>query len=178
MLMVIENLRAVAQCFREGAAVPADLAAWLERSLRQFLDHRCASIDEALGLRFPRGGVPWWLEEAMRIRDEALRELVRRFGGGMDGAPAASIHTLSERYAAINWIADRERPAMPQRYRDTPAELLWRAFKSGAPMPLSERRLRSILVGAREYPRPAAGAPLAACAPLVPGFDGPAPDAA
>ncbi len=34
---------------------------------------------------------------------------------------------------------------MPPRYSDTQNEYLWRAFKSGAAMPISERQLRSIL---------------------------------
>jgi hypothetical protein len=148
MLSIIENLRAIAKCFREGSALPADLADWLERSLRDFLDHRCGSVDEALGLRFAKGGVPWWLEEAMRTRDTALRELAERFlPGESTSARAAWIRAASDRYAAIGWIADRDRPEMPERYRDSAREYLWRAFKSGASMPLGERRLRSILAG-------------------------------
>ena len=34
---------------------------------------------------------------------------------------------------------------MPPRYRGTQKECLWRAFKAGAAMPLSERQLRNIL---------------------------------
>jgi hypothetical protein len=35
---------------------------------------------------------------------------------------------------------------MPAEYPGSPAEFLWIAFKSGAPMPLGERHMRSILV--------------------------------
>jgi hypothetical protein len=34
---------------------------------------------------------------------------------------------------------------MPERYAGTQNEYLWRAFKSGAAMPISERQLRNIL---------------------------------
>lgn len=169
MLWVIRNLREIARCFREGIALPADLADWLERSLCEFLDHRCGSLDEALGLRFAKGGVPWWLEEAMRARDGALRELAERFlPGESTNARAAWIHAASERYAAVGWLADREREDMPERYRDSAKEYLWRAFKSGASMPLGERRLRSILGGlqpaAPDAPEPPP-APVGAPAP-------------
>jgi hypothetical protein len=148
MLLVIKNLREVAERFRDGTALPADLALWLERSLREFLDRRCHSVDEALGLRFAKGGVPWWLEEGMRMRDAALRTLAERFYANQStSARAAQIHVLSERYAAANWPWDSRQPQMPARYEGTPKVYLWHAFKSGAPMPLGERRLRSILGG-------------------------------
>jgi hypothetical protein len=149
MLLVIKNLREIAECFRGGTTPPADLALWLERSLREFLDHRCHSVDEALGLRFAKGGVPWWLEEGMRARDAALRGLAERFfAADSISARAAQIHALSERFAAANWTGDSRQPEMPERYAGTPKEYLWLAFKSGAPMPLGERRLRGILGGA------------------------------
>jgi hypothetical protein len=46
---------------------------------------------------------------------------------------------------ASAWRFDRNRPEMPLRYKRQPQELLWRAFKSGAFMPLSQRQLRNIL---------------------------------
>ncbi|HEY7610895.1 MAG TPA: hypothetical protein VIF14_16825 [Alphaproteobacteria bacterium] len=148
MLLVIRNLREVAERFRDGTALPQDLALWLEQSLRDFLDHRCRSVDEALGLRFAKGGVPWWLEEGMRVRDAALRALAERFyANESTSARAAQILALSDRYAAANWPADSRRAEMPARYEATPKQYLWHAFKSGAPMPLGERRLRSILGG-------------------------------
>jgi len=162
MLLEIQNLRAIVECFRQGCALPAELADWLERSLREFLDHRCHSVDEALGLRFAKGGVPWWLEEAMRERDAALRLLVERFfPAESTSARAFHVHEMSERYAAANWIADRLRSELPDRYRGTAKEYLWRAFKSGAPMPLGERRLRTILAATagRSAPRPSTPRP-------------------
>ena len=148
MLIVIKNLREAAERFREGTALPQDLALWLERSLREVLEHRSPSVDEALGLRFAKGGVPWWLEEGMRVRNAALRALAERFyADGSTSARAAEILVLSERYAAANWPADSQRDEMPARYEATPKQYLWHAFKSGAPMPLGERRLRSILGG-------------------------------
>jgi hypothetical protein len=60
---------------------------------------------------------------------------------------------------------------MPGRYRGTAKESLWRAFKSGAPMPLGERRLRSILAGCPGTERAPPGALLSP--PRTP--PGPAP---
>lgn len=154
MLLVIKQLREIVECIRSGAELPEELADWLEQSLREFLDHRCGSVDEALGLRFAKGGVPWWLEEAMRVRDAALRTLADRFLAHESvSGRAAQIHALSVRFAAANWQLDRCAAAMPDRYLGTPREFLWHAFKSGAPMPLGERRLRSILVGLPDPPR-------------------------
>lgn len=148
MLLVIKHLREIAECFREGIDVPEELALWLERSLREFLDHRCSSVDEALGLRFAKGGVPWWLEEGMRVRDAALRTLAERFYSHESvSGRAARIHAMSQHFASANWQIDQHQQEMPPRYRGTAKEYLWHAFKSGAPMPLGERRLRSILAG-------------------------------
>jgi hypothetical protein len=73
---------------------------------------------------------------------------------------------MSERFAAANWTADRGEYGMPDRYRGTPKEYLWLAFKSGAAMPLGERRLRSILGGgapAGSAPRQAPESRLTGC---------------
>jgi hypothetical protein len=36
---------------------------------------------------------------------------------------------------------------MPEHYAGTPKELLWRAFSSGATMPIGERQIRNIVGG-------------------------------
>jgi hypothetical protein len=119
---------------------------WLGAALNQFLTQRCRSVDEALGLRFPRGGMPWWREEATRQRDAALRQLAAsHFPSLAVTAQARAVCTLSTRYGAAGWRHDRNREAMPPHYAGTPHELLWHAFASGAPMPLGQRQLRHIL---------------------------------
>jgi hypothetical protein len=86
------------------------------------------------------------MEEAIRTRDAALRELAERFHAERSvSRQAQEIRLRALRYAASAWRFDRERDAMPERYRGTPTECLWRALKSGAAMPISERQLRSIL---------------------------------
>ncbi|HJS33274.1 MAG TPA: hypothetical protein VJ924_14870 [Alphaproteobacteria bacterium] len=60
-------------------------------------------------------------------------------------ARANHVRTLATRYAASAWRFDRDRDQMPPHYSGTPMEMLWRAFKSGAPMPIGERQLRNIL---------------------------------
>lgn len=151
MLRTIQNLREIAQSCRLGAPLDGKLAVWLGDSLEQFLAHRAASIDEALGLRAPRGGIPWWREEAMRRRDSLLREFAAAWYSGCSVCAAArQIRVLSLRYAASAWRFDQADDAMPEHYRSTPKEWIWRIFKSGAPMPIGERHLRTILATVRK----------------------------
>lgn len=148
-MRTISNLREVCKLCQVDSPLGVELSRWLGQSLQSFLDRDCDSLDEALGLRFERGGVPWWLEEAMRNRDEALRELARRCGPGQTKTGVARhIHTMTVRYASSAWRFDREREEMPDAYIGTDKEFLWRAFNSGGPMPLGERQLRNIIAGA------------------------------
>ncbi len=156
-MATIGNLREIARRCRSGEPLNQPLLHWLGAALDQFLLRRCPAIEDAFGLRAPRGGVPWWLEEAIRCRDAALRELASRFFADASIArQARQIRVLAVRYGASAWRYDRERDASPARYGGTPGEWLWRAFKSGAPMPICERQLRSIL--AHRGPLPRSGA--------------------
>ena len=146
MLKEINRLREITRCCRAGRPLSDDHATWLHQGLDRFLRHECPSIDDALGLKFARGGVPWWMEEAIRERDQALRELGRRFYANLSvAARARKLRFEALRYAASAWRFDRQRDDMPPRYRGTDKEGLWRAFRSGAAMPLSERQLRNIV---------------------------------
>jgi hypothetical protein len=159
-MATIGNLREIARRCRRGEPLNQPLQHWLGASLDQFLLRRCPTIEDAFGLRAPRGGVPWWLEEAIRRRDAALRELAARFFAEASiAARAKHIHLLAVRYGASAWRFDRERDESPARYGGTPGEWLWRAFKSGAPMPICERQLRSILAHRGPLPGPAASHP-------------------
>jgi hypothetical protein len=145
MQTTIEQLRQICQRCRDDS--DAQLR-WLGRALSDFLDHRCRTVDEALGLRFPRGGIPWWREEAARKRNAALRELaVRYYGEQPVTAQARQLFILSLRYAASAWRHDQKEQDMPVHYRGTDHEWLWTAFASGAPMPIRERQLRHVLQG-------------------------------
>jgi len=141
----IEYLREIALRCLSGEPLDEDLSQWLGNALQEFLSHNCRSIEDALGLKFPQGGIPWWREEANRRRDAALRELAERFYGDLSPcAKAREVRTIASRYAASAWRHDREREEMPRHYVETPHDLLWRAFKSGALMPIGERQLRHI----------------------------------
>jgi len=108
MLAAIKNLRAIRERCHDGAPLDPSLSHWLAESLDRYLGHECASIDDALGLRQPRGGMPWWLVEAMYERDGALRDLADavqvidglwiRDGGGIRTAPG---HVGYDRTVAI-----------------------------------------------------------------------------
>ncbi len=142
----IDNLREImAHCF-EGEPLDGDLAAWLGEAIDGFLTRQYCTLDESLGLIFPRGGIPWWREEAIRKRNAALCYLAETFLGELAlGMQAQEIWTTAMRYAASTWRFDRDKDDMPAHYAGTPKECLWQAFKSSAPMPIGERQLRNIL---------------------------------
>ena len=146
MLQEIEYLREISRHCRSGEPLPEDLARWLGLSLEEFLTHRALSIEDAMGIRSDRGGVPWWMEEAMRKRDHALRELAHHFAPHLGStAQARHIYQLAIRYAASAWRFDRDATCLPKGYAGSHNEYLWHSFRSGAPMPIGERRLRDVL---------------------------------
>lgn len=142
----IDYLRRIADDCRRNAPLDPELARWLASGLDQFLAHRARDVDEALGLRYGRGGMAWWKEEAVRRRNDTVRAFAERhFPSQSVCAQAKAIRAASSRYGASAWRFDCEREAMPAHYAGTAHEYLWAAFRSGAPMPLSERQLRDIL---------------------------------
>ena len=146
MPTTIDRLRDVSSFCRRGAPLPPYLAGWLAAGIERFLGREARDLHGALGLIQAQGGIPWWREDAIRRRDAALRrlrDLVCPAAGVT--ARARRIAELLRRYAASAWRIDREHPAMPPHYGGTPQEQLWRAFRSGAAMPLGERQLRTIL---------------------------------
>ena len=150
MLSAIQNLRDVALLCHQGQPLGDRLGEWLACSLDAFLAHQAATIDEALGIRSPRGGVPWWREEAIRVRDGLLRDFAGRYFADLAvAAKARRIRLLALRYGATAWRFDRARDAMPTQYQGTQTAWLWQLFRSGAPIPVSERHLRTILGGGK-----------------------------
>jgi len=146
MIGNIETLDAIRSHCVRGAPLPIELRGWLAEALRRYLEQDCENLNEAFGIIQARGGVPWRRERAIRARDTALRELYRRFlGDASIGERARLVAQLSRRYAMTCWPRDCARKAMPDQYRGTPKEYLWRAFKSRAKMPVTERHLRSVL---------------------------------
>jgi len=142
----IDNMRTVAKLCRTREPLPEPLAFWLATSLQSYLDRSSESLNDAFGLRNARGGVPCRMEASMRERDRTLRALAERHFGGLSiSAQATQIRLLSVRYEASNWRFDRIQECMPKAYEGTSHEFLWRAFKSGAAMPLGTRQLRTIL---------------------------------
>jgi len=146
MTMTVMMLRDIAKKCKSGLPLPPTHAKWLGEVIHAFLEREAASLEEIMGLRFGRGGLPWRRAEAMRQRDEALRELAAAFFTETGPcATAREIATLAVRYGASAWRDDRNHDAMPQRYIGKPQAYLWRAFKSGATMPLGERQIRNIV---------------------------------
>lgn len=146
MTTQVENLKEFVRCSRRGMPPESDLVRWLAERVEEVLTRRATSFEEAFGLQNCRGGVPWWLESAMQERNGALRALAEHHLSDISrNQQARKIETLSNRYMASAWRFDRDRTEMPAHYKDQPHEWLWRAFKSGASMPLSQRQLRNIL---------------------------------
>jgi len=151
MVDAIKQLREIAKRCASGQPLHEDLSRWLAECLERFLAHQAESIEVALGILPMRGGIPWWREEAIRQRDALLRLLaLRHFADLSLTQKSREIYRLSRRYAETAWRFDRELPAMPDRYRDKPQELLFRAFHLAAPMPVCERHLRTILQGSEQ----------------------------
>ncbi len=151
MLHEIDSLREIARRCLDGQPLEDHHSKWLGRSLDKFLNQSCRTIEEAFDLHMPKGGIPWWREEAIRKRDRALLELAGNYCDNLSASACAKhISTLSLRYPASAWRFDKTRRAMPSHYRSQPPEYLWRAFQSGATMPLCERQLRSILAGVHD----------------------------
>jgi len=145
-MAAVARLREFVRVTRDGESLDRALQTWMSDCIDMILQRQCRTFDHAFGLRGPRGGIPWWLEEAVRLRDHALRELASDFL--MDQPTSQQAHWIrlaSVRYAGSAWNHDRANPQMPKRYGNTPRRWLWVAFKSGAPMPLCERHLRSVL---------------------------------
>lgn len=146
--IAIQRLRAVSRLCQRGEPLDDELAVWFGTCLSQFLERGASSFEEAFGLASCRGGMPWWKEERVRRRDAALRAWARRLPAELSvGARASEMHTRALRYAASTWRFDRRSDEMPPGYAGTERELLWRAFRSGAPMPLGARQLRNIIAG-------------------------------
>jgi hypothetical protein len=146
MLPVIKNLKTILEKCASGQSLSLEEAAWLACALQAYFERRCRTLDEAFGLFWPKGGVPWWLADAIGMRNRTLVELADRFYADLPtSARAKQIAQIALRYAAANWPIDREKPEMPEYYSDSPRQYLWLAFKSGAAMPLCERQLRNIL---------------------------------
>ena len=132
-------------------AVPPELALWLRRARGVLAE--CGAIDSALGA--PAADLPWPGDaEAARVaaRNTVLKALAHQFFTGVPVSIQATLIAMrAERFAFTQWPRDREHAQIPARYRDTPDEFLWAAFKSGAPMPLDKRALRRVLIGVPEF---------------------------
>lgn len=144
----VVRLREIARQCESCEPLDPELSVWLGDILNAFLERETASLEEIMGLCYGRGGMPWRRAEAMRERDTALRALTENFFATLSPcARSRKVATLTDRYGASAWRIDRRKTEMPAYYTGTPHEFLWRAFKSGATMPLGERQIRNIVGG-------------------------------
>jgi hypothetical protein len=146
VLQNIETLQSIHTRCAANLPLTPDLRDWLAESLGRYLAHDCDNLNIAFGVIQGHGGVPWWREDAIRKRDAALRALSREHFNGMSVyGRAKAIAEISRRYETTCWPRDQLSEQMPDQYRGTQKEHLWQAFKSKAKMPVSERRLRTLL---------------------------------
>lgn len=147
-----------------GAAVEtaaADQWKWLDDWIAEALT-RHADTERA------SNGGQKAVRRAALTRDAMLRELADKYYPGLRRtAQARTIHQLTKLYATRSWRRDRGLMAPPPHYADSPHELLWRAFASGAHLPLSERRLCSILRPPAQQARSRADARAASAMPTL-----------
>lgn len=140
---VLQDIRT--RCAGDAPLTP-ELRQWLADSLGRYLERECESLNTAFGVIQSHGGVPWWREDGIRQRDAALRALSREHYGTLSiYGRAKAVAEAAQRYETVCWPRDRLAENMPTHYRGTPKEHLWRAFRSAAKMPVSERRLRTLL---------------------------------
>jgi hypothetical protein len=154
MLGTIQSLRLAAEKFAAGQLPDPRLLHWLAASLQAYVDHRAPSLEEAMGIRRCKGGMPWWKEEAVRARNHALREICRMVAH--DEPLAEQVRKVGHainRYGVGRWRFDRHLEAIPQTYLGRVEEWLWHAYRSGAPLPLGVRQLRTILAVAEKRHR-------------------------
>lgn len=140
--------------FQDLRAAVADLADSDDVSARRFGERLAnyaerasagAELLECLGLASVNGET-WFQVDARHQRDAALRELARQFYPDKKVAGQAyEIERAAERYAASAWRFDKARVEMPVHYEGAISECIWKAFKSGADMPIKKRQLQTIL---------------------------------
>lgn len=146
MLNTINALDQVCKAYSKNHPLPDHLRDWVAGSIEKFLDNDCSDLNAAFGIQQGRGGIPWWREKAIRERNIAICELAEKYFSNQKPAMRArNIHILMERYETTSWPRDRQKVEMPGQYKGTPRELIWRAFRSGAKMPVSERHLRNLI---------------------------------
>ena len=118
MSSTIDNLREIVRRCQSGQLLDDNLAHWLGASFERFLSRQCQTIEDAQGLRAPRGGVPRWRQEAKRQRDATVHNLADRFFETPPPSPQAKrMRVLAVRYGAPAWLHDRGTNELPVSYR-------------------------------------------------------------
>lgn len=103
------------------------------------------TLEAALGLE-----PGWWVQERRSRRDEALREYARL--SPSETTPAVALASAVSRYAAGQWLRDRQ-TGLKAGLEGTPHARLFEAFSAndadegGASMPTSVKQMRRILGG-------------------------------
>ena len=146
-LQSIQNLQYIQNRCAAHRPLTPDLQDWLAESLGRYLAQYCNDLNSAFGVIQGHGGVPWWREVGIRKRNAALQALSKEHFDDLSAyGRAKAVADAATRYETTCWPRDRLLDRMPERYRGTPKEHLWHAFRSAAKMPISERRLRTLLI--------------------------------
>ena len=122
---------------------------WAADCFRKYLQgaHEGVSLEQAFGLTVGPGGMPWWREESLKARDDAIRKLADQHFGNLDlnGQANALLETI-RRYRGSRWRFDRLKDRMPESYAGTRSELLYETLRrGGGDLPGSKKHLLQIL---------------------------------
>ncbi len=122
---------------------------WAADCFRKYLQGapEGVSLEQAFGLTVGPGRVPWWREESLKARDDAIRRLADQHFGNLDlNSQADEILQTIRRYRRGRWRFDQSKECIPEYYVGTPSGLLYEAFRSGdGDVPESKRHLLRIL---------------------------------
>lgn len=138
--------------FTERQHAPGSPEARIADRLRPWLDGGAAggmTLEEALGLKPERGGAPWWVLEARRKRDAAIRALAQPFETESFSEQARRVLSAAGRYRKVRWKRDRARDA---DYRDPRNRALRDLLSATDGQVPSDRTVRGVLSAGKETP--------------------------
>jgi len=121
------------------------LGEWLAESLKDYFSRASKgfSMEEAFGISHEAWQQPWWREEDVCKRDEAIIELAQTLDEKNNPNKAKRVSEMLLRYSASRWKHDYPNwiPGNANKKR----ELFYTILESNGGRILGERRIRDIL---------------------------------
>ncbi len=143
----IDRLRELLKVAESGEL--AELGDWLVPRLNNYFTGASAGVtlEQVFDLAVSPGRAPWWREEALKARDDAIRRLADQHFGALDlNGQADEILTAIRRYRGSRWRHDRSIDHMPESYAGTRSALLYETLRrGGGDAPESKKQVTRIL---------------------------------